>query len=106
MVKTVVAGRRSSFPSDVHKSYAYSYWRIIYHGQDFSQTLSDLTVSSKQKKGIKSSIGRLFGKKEKGGRMEQTVGRDGQPLPALSGPLPATSIHTAGCVSFVERAAK
>ncbi|KAG8007944.1 Liprin-alpha-4 [Nibea albiflora] len=38
----------------------------------------------KQKKGIKSSIGRLFGKKEKGGRMEQTVGRDGQPLPALS----------------------
>lgn len=46
-----------------------------------------LMVSSKQKKGIKSSIGRLFGKKEKGGRMEQTVGRDGQPLPALSGPL-------------------
>uniref|UniRef100_A0A8C4HVP5 PTPRF interacting protein alpha 4 n=1 Tax=Dicentrarchus labrax TaxID=13489 RepID=A0A8C4HVP5_DICLA len=38
----------------------------------------------KQKKGIKSSIGRLFGKKEKGGRMEQTVGRDGQLLPALS----------------------
>uniref|UniRef100_A0A8C4HSZ5 PTPRF interacting protein alpha 4 n=1 Tax=Dicentrarchus labrax TaxID=13489 RepID=A0A8C4HSZ5_DICLA len=33
---------------------------------------------------IKSSIGRLFGKKEKGGRMEQTVGRDGQLLPALS----------------------
>uniref|UniRef100_A0A8C7XIV1 PTPRF interacting protein alpha 4 n=1 Tax=Oryzias sinensis TaxID=183150 RepID=A0A8C7XIV1_9TELE len=32
------------------------------------------------KKGIKSSIGRLFGKKEKG-RMEQTVGRDGQSLP-------------------------
>uniref|UniRef100_A0A3Q3ARP1 PTPRF interacting protein alpha 4 n=1 Tax=Kryptolebias marmoratus TaxID=37003 RepID=A0A3Q3ARP1_KRYMA len=31
----------------------------------------------KQKKGIKSSIGRLFGKKEKG-RMDQTVGRDGQ----------------------------
>ncbi|XP_068171483.1 liprin-alpha-4 [Antennarius striatus] len=38
----------------------------------------------KQKKGIKSSIGRLFGKKEKGGRLEQTVCRDGQPLPALS----------------------
>uniref|UniRef100_A0AAQ5YAJ7 SAM domain-containing protein n=1 Tax=Amphiprion ocellaris TaxID=80972 RepID=A0AAQ5YAJ7_AMPOC len=37
----------------------------------------------KQKKGIKSSIGRLFGKKEKG-RMDQTVGRDGQSLPALS----------------------
>uniref|UniRef100_A0A3P9HNF1 PTPRF interacting protein alpha 4 n=1 Tax=Oryzias latipes TaxID=8090 RepID=A0A3P9HNF1_ORYLA len=37
----------------------------------------------KQKKGIKSSIGRLFGKKEKG-RMEQTVGRDGQSLPALA----------------------
>ncbi|XP_036007246.1 liprin-alpha-4 isoform X3 [Fundulus heteroclitus] len=37
----------------------------------------------KQKKGIKSSIGRLFGKKEKG-RMEQTVGRDGQSLPALT----------------------
>uniref|UniRef100_A0A7N6AU60 SAM domain-containing protein n=1 Tax=Anabas testudineus TaxID=64144 RepID=A0A7N6AU60_ANATE len=38
---------------------------------------------SKQKKGIKSSIGRLFGKKEKG-RMDQSVGRDGQTLPALS----------------------
>uniref|UniRef100_A0A7N6B8P1 SAM domain-containing protein n=1 Tax=Anabas testudineus TaxID=64144 RepID=A0A7N6B8P1_ANATE len=38
----------------------------------------------KQKKGIKSSIGRLFGKKEKG-RMDQSVGRDGQTLPALSG---------------------
>uniref|UniRef100_A0A671VD59 PTPRF interacting protein alpha 4 n=1 Tax=Sparus aurata TaxID=8175 RepID=A0A671VD59_SPAAU len=38
----------------------------------------------KQKKGIKSSIGRLFGKKEKGGRMEPTVGRDGQTLPALT----------------------
>nr|XP_057911892.1 liprin-alpha-4 isoform X6 [Doryrhamphus excisus] len=37
----------------------------------------------KQKKGIKSSIGRLFGKKEKG-RMEQTMCRDGQPLPALT----------------------
>ncbi|XP_062298855.1 liprin-alpha-4 [Scomber scombrus] len=37
----------------------------------------------KQKKGIKSSIGRLFGKKEKG-RLEQTLIRDGQPLPALS----------------------
>uniref|UniRef100_M3ZNZ1 PTPRF interacting protein alpha 4 n=1 Tax=Xiphophorus maculatus TaxID=8083 RepID=M3ZNZ1_XIPMA len=36
-----------------------------------------------QKKGIKSSIGRLFGKKEKG-RMDQTVGRDGQSLPALT----------------------
>uniref|UniRef100_A0AAX7SJL9 SAM domain-containing protein n=1 Tax=Astatotilapia calliptera TaxID=8154 RepID=A0AAX7SJL9_ASTCA len=34
----------------------------------------------KQKKGIKSSIGRLFGKKEKG-RMDQTVSREGQPLP-------------------------
>uniref|UniRef100_A0A8C6PBE3 PTPRF interacting protein alpha 4 n=1 Tax=Nothobranchius furzeri TaxID=105023 RepID=A0A8C6PBE3_NOTFU len=40
----------------------------------------------KQKKGIKSSIGRLFGKKEKG-RMDQTVGRDGQSLPALTGSL-------------------
>ncbi|CAF96820.1 unnamed protein product [Tetraodon nigroviridis] len=40
------------------------------------------TDSRKQKKGIKSSIGRLFGKKEKGGRMEQTVGRE--PLPALT----------------------
>uniref|UniRef100_A0AAX7TTQ6 SAM domain-containing protein n=1 Tax=Astatotilapia calliptera TaxID=8154 RepID=A0AAX7TTQ6_ASTCA len=39
--------------------------------------------SNKQKKGIKSSIGRLFGKKEKG-RMDQTVSREGQPLPALS----------------------
>uniref|UniRef100_A0A3Q2CGL8 PTPRF interacting protein alpha 4 n=2 Tax=Cyprinodon variegatus TaxID=28743 RepID=A0A3Q2CGL8_CYPVA len=37
----------------------------------------------KQKKGIKSSIGRLFGKKEKG-RMDQTVSRDGQSLPALT----------------------
>uniref|UniRef100_A0A3Q3F8E8 PTPRF interacting protein alpha 4 n=1 Tax=Labrus bergylta TaxID=56723 RepID=A0A3Q3F8E8_9LABR len=33
--------------------------------------------------GIKSSIGRLFGKKEKG-RMEQTVCREGQTLPALT----------------------
>uniref|UniRef100_A0A7N8Y9F9 PTPRF interacting protein alpha 4 n=1 Tax=Mastacembelus armatus TaxID=205130 RepID=A0A7N8Y9F9_9TELE len=40
----------------------------------------------KPKKGIKSSIGRLFGKKEKG-RLDQTVGRDGQSLPALSGTL-------------------
>uniref|UniRef100_A0A3Q2XPG6 PTPRF interacting protein alpha 4 n=1 Tax=Hippocampus comes TaxID=109280 RepID=A0A3Q2XPG6_HIPCM len=40
-----------------------------------------------RKKGIKSSIGRLFGKKEKGGRMEPTrdFARDGQPLPALTG---------------------
>uniref|UniRef100_A0A674ME29 PTPRF interacting protein alpha 4 n=1 Tax=Takifugu rubripes TaxID=31033 RepID=A0A674ME29_TAKRU len=38
-----------------------------------------LTLSRKQKKGIKSSIGRLFGKKEKGGRMEPTIGRE--PLP-------------------------
>ncbi|CAG5982599.1 unnamed protein product [Menidia menidia] len=37
----------------------------------------------KQKKGIKSSIGRLFGKKEKG-RMDQAVSRDGQSLPALT----------------------
>ncbi|CAB1425784.1 unnamed protein product [Pleuronectes platessa] len=37
----------------------------------------------KQKKGIKSSIGRLFGKKEKG-RLDQTMGREGQPLPALT----------------------
>lgn len=43
------------------------------------------TDSRKPKKGIKSSIGRLFGKKEKGGRMEQTIGRE--PLPALTGPL-------------------
>uniref|UniRef100_A0A674P8N4 PTPRF interacting protein alpha 4 n=1 Tax=Takifugu rubripes TaxID=31033 RepID=A0A674P8N4_TAKRU len=41
-----------------------------------------LTLSRKQKKGIKSSIGRLFGKKEKGGRMEPTIGRE--PLPALT----------------------
>uniref|UniRef100_UPI003AB0CBE2 liprin-alpha-4 n=1 Tax=Centroberyx gerrardi TaxID=166262 RepID=UPI003AB0CBE2 len=38
-----------------------------------------LTHTSKQKKGIKSSIGRLFGKKEKG-RLDQTVGREGQTL--------------------------
>ncbi|XP_053171466.1 liprin-alpha-4 [Scomber japonicus] len=37
----------------------------------------------KQKKGIKSSIVRMFGKKEKG-RLEQAMSRDGQPLPALS----------------------
>ncbi|KAM7422273.1 hypothetical protein PAMA_010375 [Pampus argenteus] len=36
-----------------------------------------------QRRGIKSSISRLFGKKEKG-RLDQTIGRDGQPLPALS----------------------
>ncbi|XP_056462331.1 liprin-alpha-4 [Gadus chalcogrammus] len=33
-------------------------------------------TNTRQKKGIKSSIGRLFGKKEKG-RMEQAVGREG-----------------------------
>uniref|UniRef100_A0A3Q3RX54 PTPRF interacting protein alpha 4 n=1 Tax=Mastacembelus armatus TaxID=205130 RepID=A0A3Q3RX54_9TELE len=43
----------------------------------------DRNKSHKPKKGIKSSIGRLFGKKEKG-RLDQTVGRDGQSLPALS----------------------
>ncbi|KAJ0068459.1 hypothetical protein NL108_008388, partial [Boleophthalmus pectinirostris] len=37
----------------------------------------------KAKKGIKSSIGRLFGKKEKG-RMEPSVGREGQQLSALT----------------------
>ncbi|XP_062324434.1 liprin-alpha-4 isoform X3 [Osmerus eperlanus] len=36
----------------------------------------------KQKKGIKSSIGRLFGKKEKA-RMEQTLGRETQAVPAI-----------------------
>uniref|UniRef100_A0AAQ4Q6G0 PTPRF interacting protein alpha 4 n=1 Tax=Gasterosteus aculeatus aculeatus TaxID=481459 RepID=A0AAQ4Q6G0_GASAC len=46
----------------------------------------------KQKKGIKSSIGRLFGKKEKG-RLEQTLGRDGQNLPALTGTLQTTYQH-------------
>uniref|UniRef100_A0A3Q2GCD1 PTPRF interacting protein alpha 4 n=1 Tax=Cyprinodon variegatus TaxID=28743 RepID=A0A3Q2GCD1_CYPVA len=45
----------------------------------FTGSLED----GKQKKGIKSSIGRLFGKKEKG-RMDQTVSRDGQSLPALT----------------------
>lgn len=44
------------------------------------------TANSKQKKGIKQSIGRLFGKKKEGGvRLEPTVGRDGQALPALTG---------------------
>uniref|UniRef100_A0A671VEG7 PTPRF interacting protein alpha 4 n=1 Tax=Sparus aurata TaxID=8175 RepID=A0A671VEG7_SPAAU len=53
----------------------------------------------KQKKGIKSSIGRLFGKKEKGGRMEPTVGRDGQTLPALTdiSRVPLTSL----CLSLI-----
>uniref|UniRef100_A0A673WVC5 PTPRF interacting protein alpha 4 n=1 Tax=Salmo trutta TaxID=8032 RepID=A0A673WVC5_SALTR len=39
----------------------------------------------KAKKGIKSSIGRLFGKSKEKGRMEGggTLGREGQPLPAL-----------------------
>uniref|UniRef100_A0A671VCQ5 PTPRF interacting protein alpha 4 n=1 Tax=Sparus aurata TaxID=8175 RepID=A0A671VCQ5_SPAAU len=37
----------------------------------------------KQKKGIKSSIGRLFGKKEKGGRMEPTVDISRVPLTSL-----------------------
>lgn len=50
------------------------------------------TLSRKQKKGIKSSIGRLFGKKEKGGRMEQTIGRE--PLPALTGPQKTRVHHT------------
>lgn len=50
------------------------------------------TLSRKPKKGIKSSIGRLFGKKEKGGRMEPTIGRE--PLPALTGPLKTKIHHT------------
>lgn len=50
------------------------------------------TLSRKPKKGIKSSIGRLFGKKEKGGRMEPTIGRE--PLPALTGPLKMKIHHT------------
>uniref|UniRef100_A0A8P4G371 PTPRF interacting protein alpha 4 n=1 Tax=Dicentrarchus labrax TaxID=13489 RepID=A0A8P4G371_DICLA len=58
---------------------------ILYYRFWCNTIYSVLIVCSKQKKGIKSSIGRLFGKKEKGGRMEQTVGRDGQLLPALSG---------------------
>uniref|UniRef100_A0A8D3DW39 PTPRF interacting protein alpha 4 n=1 Tax=Scophthalmus maximus TaxID=52904 RepID=A0A8D3DW39_SCOMX len=37
-------------------------------------------VAASRGKASKSSIGRLFGKKEKG-RMDQTLGRDGQPLP-------------------------
>uniref|UniRef100_A0A3P9ASS0 PTPRF interacting protein alpha 4 n=1 Tax=Maylandia zebra TaxID=106582 RepID=A0A3P9ASS0_9CICH len=50
-------------------------------GRGFNKNI--LLCPLKQKKGIKSSIGRLFGKKEKG-RMDQTVSREGQPLPALS----------------------
>uniref|UniRef100_A0A4W5JZA0 PTPRF interacting protein alpha 4 n=1 Tax=Hucho hucho TaxID=62062 RepID=A0A4W5JZA0_9TELE len=40
----------------------------------------------KAKKGIKSSIGRLFGKSKEKGRMEGggTLGRDGQPLPLFT----------------------
>uniref|UniRef100_A0AAQ6A657 SAM domain-containing protein n=1 Tax=Amphiprion ocellaris TaxID=80972 RepID=A0AAQ6A657_AMPOC len=53
-------------------------------GRGFTVDRINYSFSVKQKKGIKSSIGRLFGKKEKG-RMDQTVGRDGQSLPALSG---------------------
>uniref|UniRef100_A0A7N8YM09 PTPRF interacting protein alpha 4 n=1 Tax=Mastacembelus armatus TaxID=205130 RepID=A0A7N8YM09_9TELE len=52
------------------------------HDRNKSQSGDDL-YPVKPKKGIKSSIGRLFGKKEKG-RLDQTVGRDGQSLPALS----------------------
>lgn len=39
----------------------------------------------KAKKGIKSSLGRLFGKSKEKGRMEGggTLGREGQPLPVL-----------------------
>lgn len=59
------------------------------------------TLSRKQKKGIKSSIGRLFGKKEKGGRMEQTIGRE--PLPALTGPL-QTKRTTQTCICPCTRA--
>uniref|UniRef100_A0A671VCY4 PTPRF interacting protein alpha 4 n=1 Tax=Sparus aurata TaxID=8175 RepID=A0A671VCY4_SPAAU len=56
-------------------------------------------LKAKRKKGIKSSIGRLFGKKEKGGRMEPTVGRDGQTLPALTdiSRVPLTSL----CLSLI-----
>lgn len=57
-----------------------------------TRATSVLTADSKQKKGIKSSIGRLFGKKkEGGGRLEPTVSRDGQALPALTGLTPASA---------------
>uniref|UniRef100_A0A671VCG7 PTPRF interacting protein alpha 4 n=1 Tax=Sparus aurata TaxID=8175 RepID=A0A671VCG7_SPAAU len=44
-------------------------------GTDSTSTLEEILnmLKTVQKKGIKSSIGRLFGKKEKGGRMEPTV---------------------------------
>uniref|UniRef100_A0A4W5JUY4 PTPRF interacting protein alpha 4 n=1 Tax=Hucho hucho TaxID=62062 RepID=A0A4W5JUY4_9TELE len=50
-----------------------------------SLSLSLSLYRGKAKKGIKSSIGRLFGKSKEKGRMEGggTLGRDGQPLPAL-----------------------
>uniref|UniRef100_A0A7N5ZX41 SAM domain-containing protein n=1 Tax=Anabas testudineus TaxID=64144 RepID=A0A7N5ZX41_ANATE len=58
-----------------------------HHSRNTSHHLGIMTLVREphiiQKKGIKSSIGRLFGKKEKG-RMDQSVGRDGQTLPALS----------------------
>uniref|UniRef100_A0A3P8V269 PTPRF interacting protein alpha 4 n=1 Tax=Cynoglossus semilaevis TaxID=244447 RepID=A0A3P8V269_CYNSE len=47
----------------------------------FTGSLED--SRGKQKKGIKSSIGRLFGKKEKI-RLDQAAGRDGQSIPTLS----------------------
>lgn len=57
-----------------------------------TQVTSVITADSKQKKGIKSSIGRLFGKKkEVGGRLEPTISRDSQALPALTGLAPASS---------------
>uniref|UniRef100_A0A674MLS6 PTPRF interacting protein alpha 4 n=1 Tax=Takifugu rubripes TaxID=31033 RepID=A0A674MLS6_TAKRU len=59
--------------------------RSLHLETNFAQFTGSLEDGrGKQKKGIKSSIGRLFGKKEKGGRMEPTIGRE--PLPALTGP--------------------
>ncbi|TNM88452.1 hypothetical protein fugu_004706 [Takifugu bimaculatus] len=57
--------------------------RSLHLETNFAQFTGSLEDGrGKQKKGIKSSIGRLFGKKEKGGRMEPTIGRE--PLPALT----------------------
>lgn len=84
MLKTVVAGIGLGYTQKQLLSLLINSWESYI----ISRCNTICSVCSKQKKGIKSSIGRLFGKKEKGGRMEPTVGRDGQTLPALTGPLP------------------
>ncbi len=54
---------------------------------------SSLSLRGNKKKGIKSSIGRLFGKKEKS-RFDQPLSKDGQMTPpVIPGSMKQTRIH-------------